>query len=215
MPGPANFSQWVAAWRPLSLANVREDDGTDQPRLAHSMASASDRHCRRQGLRLSAGQSIQDCTFVQELWKSPSGIHRSGIQLLHGPWVTECGVEPQQACGPRTARGGDMKTQANSDCQDCSVAAQTPGDLLGIHSGFPCGSFSRLGFIRRQGLPAPVRSASHIYGLLSNNARQQAEADRGTLMAANSTAIDTAQKEAADSLRVPPVNCHLFRCFPS
>ena len=55
------------------------------------------------------------------------------------------------------------------------------GEFDGGHAGPPCGSFSMAryneGFGRK-----PVRSLEEIYGLESNNPRQQAEADTGTIL---------------------------------
>ena len=63
------------------------------------------------------------------------------------------------------------------------------GRFHGAHAGFPCSSFSRLRWRDGEGLPGPVRSRFHMYGLPTNTAAQQAEADRGTLMACNSIEI--------------------------
>ena len=60
------------------------------------------------------------------------------------------------------------------------------GEYDAYHSGFPCSSFSRLRWKESPGLPKPVRSKVFIYGLPDNDERQQAEADRGTLMAVRS-----------------------------
>ena len=51
----------------------------------------------------------------------------------------------------------------------------------GSHGGFPCGSFSMVRY--KPGGPPPVRSLAHMYGLPTNSPAQQAEADRGTLLA--------------------------------
>ena len=48
----------------------------------------------------------------------------------------------------------------------------------GGHAGFPCGSFSRARLNAKGDGPGPVRSGLEIYGLETNNRRQQAEADR-------------------------------------
>ena len=59
----------------------------------------------------------------------------------------------------------------------------------GGHAGFPCGSFSRARLNAKGDGPGPVRSGSEIYGLASNNRRQQAEADRGTVLAVRSALV--------------------------
>ena len=60
-------------------------------------------------------------------------------------------------------------------------------EVDGGHSGFPCGSFSRARY--NSFGPDPVRSKKFIYGLPGNSERQQAEADRGTIMAVRSFKI--------------------------
>ena len=58
------------------------------------------------------------------------------------------------------------------------------------HAGFPCSTFSRLRFRRREGMPGPVRTRAEPYGRYTNSAAAQAECDAGTIMA--SRAIDMA-----------------------
>lgn len=53
------------------------------------------------------------------------------------------------------------------------------GEWDATHSGFPCGSFSRVRHRWAPGLPGPVRDAANIYGFQGNSPRQQEEADRG------------------------------------
>ena len=48
----------------------------------------------------------------------------------------------------------------------------TMGNYDGYHSGFPCGSFSRVRWVQRSGMPGPVRSRSHPYGLPGNSQAQ-------------------------------------------
>ena len=72
----------------------------------------------------------------------------------------------------------------------------------GMHAGFPCGSFSIARWSKNPG-PPPVRSTAEIYGLSSNPPERQAEADRGTLMAAQSGWLMEAQVESDMARRVP------------
>ena len=62
------------------------------------------------------------------------------------------------------------------------------GDLDSAYSGFPCGSFSRARYREGTG-PPPVRSGQWIYGLPTNDSRQQAEADKGLFLAIRSTQL--------------------------
>ena len=73
------------------------------------------------------------------------------------------------------------------------------------HAGCPCTTFTRLRWRRAVGLPGPVRSRQHIYGLPGNSRAQQAEADRGTLLACNTLRILDAvvQGEAVDGRGSP------------
>ena len=63
------------------------------------------------------------------------------------------------------------------------------GWFHGGHSGFPCTTFSLLRWRSDPNYPGPVRSRKHIYGLPSNDRKQQEEADRGTLGAILSVEI--------------------------
>ena len=69
--------------------------------------------------------------------------------------------------------------------------------------GWPCGSFSMARW--KPGGPPPVRSRDEIYGLASNNAKQQSEADKGTLAATRSVALMKLQCARADARGVPRV----------
>ena len=57
------------------------------------------------------------------------------------------------------------------------------------HSGFPCGTFSRLRFRKAPGMLGPVRSREELYGIWSNSAKQQEECDLGTIMMSRSCAV--------------------------
>ena len=57
------------------------------------------------------------------------------------------------------------------------------------HSGFPCTTFSKLRWNKRDGYPGPVRSKREPYGFKGNSSRQQAECDEGTLHASRSAFI--------------------------
>eukprot|EP00972_Heterocapsa_arctica_P041894 6178300-Heterocapsa_arctica.AAC.1 len=78
-------------------------------------------------------------------------------------------------------------------------------DVDGYHGGYPCGSFSRVRARVRAGFPGPVRDAQHIYGLPTNTDRQQAEANRGTLMCTRTLDMCIAVRASALSRGVPTV----------
>ena len=76
------------------------------------------------------------------------------------------------------------------------------GEYDGFHAGFPCGSFSIARWSKNPG-PPPVRSTQEIYGLSSNNPSRQAEADKGTLMAAQAGWLMEGQVNSDKERRVP------------
>ena len=80
------------------------------------------------------------------------------------------------------------------------------GEWDGIHSGFPCSSFSRVRWRDATGGAPPVRSKDHIYGLPGNTISQQAEADRGTLMASRSAWIHKKQIASSRKRGIPEVS---------
>ena len=78
------------------------------------------------------------------------------------------------------------------------------GEWDATHSGFPCGSFSRVRHRSAPGMPGPVRDAANIYGYPGNGPREQAEADRGTMMAVQSGWLMEEQVECCRRRKVPP-----------
>ena len=80
------------------------------------------------------------------------------------------------------------------------------GEWDAVHAGFPCGSFSRARHNAQPGQPGPVRDGKNIYGLESNSARQQSEADRGTLMAAQAGWIYESQVASMQKRGVPEIS---------
>ena len=70
------------------------------------------------------------------------------------------------------------------------------GYVDAFHAGFPCSTFSRLRFRRREGLPGPVRTRAEPYGRLTNSPAAQAECDRGTVMACRAIDMATAVGES-------------------
>lgn len=99
----------------------------------------------------------------------------------------------------------NLASHATYDEIDKSVEE---GDWDGFHSGFPCGSFSRVRWRDSPGGAHPVRSMAHIYGLPGNTPMQQKEADEGTLMAVRSAwlhkkQIETCKRRAIRDVRKP------------
>lgn len=75
----------------------------------------------------------------------------------------------------------------------------------GGHASFHCGSFSRARLNAKGDGPGPVRSGSEIYGLSTNNRRQQAEADKGTVLAVRSGLVIAEGVMAQRKRAVPTV----------
>ena len=80
------------------------------------------------------------------------------------------------------------------------------GEFDYYHAGFPCGSFSRARHNPMEGQPGPVRSKEWIYGLPGTTEAQQAEADRGTMMATLSPKCYEAQVTSSKMRQVPPLS---------
>ena len=79
------------------------------------------------------------------------------------------------------------------------------GYVDAYHAGFPCSTFSRLRWRKAENLPGPVRSKDQPYGLRSNSAAQQAECDRGTIMAARAD-MATEVSRRPHVTKVPPIS---------
>eukprot|EP00435_Cladocopium_sp_Y103_P012240 s3598_g3.t1 len=93
---------------------------------------------------------------------------------------------------------GLSKEQPFNDILD----AARGGLIDGTHAGFPCGSFSRARYNQGHG-PPPVRSLEFIYGLVTNDERQQKEADVGSLLAIRSIQVTAEVLQTQRKRRVP------------
>ena len=129
------------------------------------------------------------------------------------------------------AAGLRVRVEARDLARGQDLAA--PGVLSGIikqagegkydaaHSGFPCATFTQLRWRPAEGMPGPVRSRDHVYGLPGVNTRaQQTEADLGTLFASQSVSIMEAMERATDAdglarpatIENPPETLHPHAC---
>ena len=79
------------------------------------------------------------------------------------------------------------------------------GYIDAYHAGFPCSTFSRLRWRRAPNMPGPVRSAQEPYGMKANTAAEQAECDRGTIMACRAIDMATAVCQKPQITTIPPV----------
>ncbi len=105
----------------------------------------------------------------------------------------------------------DKKIDATVDLAKPNIFGLTlhdveQGEWDFVHSGFPCGSFSRARHRDAPGQPKPVRNKQAIYGLPGNSRAQQDEADRGTHMACQSAKIYEAQVISCRKRKVPPLS---------
>ena len=90
-----------------------------------------------------------------------------------------------------------------NEIMDKIEAKVSEGQYDGYHAGFPCGSFSRVRWVQRAGMPPPVRSRQFPYGLPGNSQAQQDEADHGTIMATRSVILMQKQTLSQRCRRVP------------
>ena len=105
-------------------------------------------------------------------------------------------------------RGLDRKADSEIDLHETDTIMRWKKEIEedlwdGLHSGWPCGSFSMARW--KPGGPPPVRSRDEIYGMATNNVKQQQEADRGTLAATRSVALMKLQCARADARGIPRV----------
>ena len=77
------------------------------------------------------------------------------------------------------------------------------GEIDGYHSGFPCSTYSRLRFRAQEGLPKPLRTKGHPYGIPGLNQQRKAEVDEGTILMSRSVDIVKAMKDADQNMAVP------------
>ena len=77
------------------------------------------------------------------------------------------------------------------------------GDIDGFHSGWPCDTFSRLRWRKSPGLPPPLRSKDHPYGLPGLTASQQKQADDGTILMCRSLEMGRAMEKGHQGHRIP------------
>ena len=81
------------------------------------------------------------------------------------------------------------------------------GYVDGYHSGFPCGTYTRLRFREVEGLPKAVRTKKEPYGKKENNLHQQRECDDGTVMCCRSIIMaKTVAARVQKSTIKPPVS---------
>ena len=79
------------------------------------------------------------------------------------------------------------------------------GYVDAYHAGFPCATFSRLRWRRAPNQPGPVRSKSEPCGMKANTQSEQAECDRGTIMACRAIDMAVAVCSKKQIAKVPPV----------
>ena len=90
------------------------------------------------------------------------------------------------------------------DVHGMLTAEVKDGEWDATHAGFPCGSFSRARHRQMEGMPGPVRDGESIYGLATNDEKQQEEADRGTMMAAQAGWLMEEQVQTCKRRGIPP-----------
>eukprot|EP00435_Cladocopium_sp_Y103_P036794 s2680_g9.t1 len=78
------------------------------------------------------------------------------------------------------------------------------GSWDGMHSGFPCTSFTKLRWRKADGYPGPVRSKRHPYGIPGIPRHRQEEADEGTLHASRTVHLGEAVLRSRPDDRIRP-----------
>ena len=123
-------------------------------------------------------------------------LGREVLRLCHaeGLKAEVCALDREREGGP------DML--ADQPYQDL-VRDAAKGDFDASHAGYPCGSFSRVRYVETEGMPGPVRSLQHIYGLPTNSPKQQKEADQGTIMCVRSLNVTAEVIQAQRRRGVP------------
>ena len=118
--------------------------------------------------------------------------------------LRQCSVEGLRAeiCALDREREGGPDMLADQPYQDL-IRDAAKGDFDASHAGYPCGSFSRVRYVETEGMPGPVRSLQHIYGLPTNTQKQQKEADQGTIMCVRSLNITAEVIQAQRRRGVP------------
>ena len=118
--------------------------------------------------------------------------------------LRQCHAEGLRAeiCALDKERDGGPNMLADQPYQDL-VRDASKGDFDASHAGYPCGSFSRVRYVETEGMPGPVRSLQHIYGLPTNTQKQQKEADQGTIMCVRSLNITAEVIQAQRRRGVP------------
>ena len=122
-----------------------------------------------------------------------------GKELLRQSHAEGLNVE---ICALDREREGGPDMLADQPYQDL-VRDAAKGDFDASHAGYPCGSFSRVRYVDKPGMPGPVRSLQHIYGLPANSEKQQKEADQGTIMCVRSLNITAEVIQAQRRRGVP------------
>eukprot|EP00435_Cladocopium_sp_Y103_P009859 s2919_g2.t1 len=128
-------------------------------------------------------------------------IHKRRFNFLH---LYAGAEDPLGSAIRRIAKERKMKVTVTSCDKEEGVdlLAQEPyesylkqaheGFWDGVHSGFPCTSFSKLRWRKAEGYPGPVRSKQHPYGLPDLPRHRREEADEGTLHVSRAVHLEEA-----------------------
>lgn len=110
-------------------------------------------------------------------------------------------------------RGMKVDTVSIDAAQGYDLMAEVPfkyhfehatlGKIDGFHAGFPCNTYSKLRWREAPGMPKPLRSKSHPYGLPGLSAREREQCDTGTILMARSALIVSEMDRADREMQVP------------
>eukprot|EP00435_Cladocopium_sp_Y103_P014598 s616_g3.t1 len=175
----------------LGSSSSESVEGSDEP---SSPAGVSGHGGEEEGASASSRAPAEAAHKVKEEF----GV-TTGLAALEGIKVKIHSFD-REGCDRSGAEAVDfLQEQPYADLVDQCRA----GEIDGVHSGFPCGSFSMIR--HKPGGPPAVRSLEWIYGLPTNSPSQQSEADRGSMLAIRSTVIAAEQIQSQRRRRVPEV----------
>ena len=187
-----------------ALASVRE---VRRRRLEQESSGATDASARyeipeRIAVALKRSKTFND--YKNERTFRFLHLFSGRKDVLGREVLRQCHAEGLRAevCALDRERDGGPDMLADQPYQDL-VKDAAKGDFDASHAGYPCSSFSRVRYVETEGMPGPVRSLQHIYGLPTNTPKQQKEADQGTIMCVRSLNVTAEVLQAQRRRGVP------------
>ena len=206
--GPLNFVMLAATGGGGTSSNKGDDDtdmgagGDRQDRVEQGDGEGGDRREKDRGRKRKKeeGEEGGDEEGPRTGGTLKDYLHKRTFLFVHHYSGAERDVLSEAIKGEASVQNIKVKTiSVDKEAGSGDLAKDEPygqhlgwaqkGLIDGYHAGFPCTTFSRLRWRVQDGMPTPVRSKEEPYGLASNDVRQQAECDLGTVLAARATNI--------------------------